>query len=92
MGLIAIVINVLGDPELGIKLIPPGVLAFGPKMAPALSTSNLFAVLMFALAGVLALLLRAEEARLGLAVMKPGVVRGRREHAGPHLHRPPVFR
>jgi low affinity Fe/Cu permease len=49
MGLIAIVINVLGDPELGIKLIPSGVFAFGPKIAPGLSTSNLFAVLMFAL-------------------------------------------
>ena len=49
MGLIAIVINVLGDPELGIKLIPAGLLAFGPKMAPGLSTSNMFAVLMFAL-------------------------------------------
>ena len=49
MGLIAIVINVLGDPELGIKLIPAGVFAFGPKIAPGLSTSNLFAVLMFAL-------------------------------------------
>ena len=49
MGLIAIVINVLGDPELGIKLIPPGVFAFGPKIAPGLSTSNVFAVAMFAL-------------------------------------------
>ena len=51
MGLIAIVINVLGDPELGIKLIPPGVLAFGPKIAPGLVTSNLFAVVMFVLLG-----------------------------------------
>ena len=49
LGLIAIVINVLGDPELGIRLIPPGVLAFGPKIAPALATSNMFAVVMFAL-------------------------------------------
>ena len=49
LGLIAIVINVLGDPELGIKVIPPGVLAFGPKVAPGLATSNLFAVAMFAL-------------------------------------------
>jgi putative OPT family oligopeptide transporter len=49
MGLIAIVINVLGDPELGIRLIPPGVLAFGPKIAPGLATSNLLAVVMFAL-------------------------------------------
>jgi putative OPT family oligopeptide transporter len=49
MGLIAIVINVLGDPELGIEVIPPGVLAFGPSLAPGLSTSNIFAMLMFAL-------------------------------------------
>jgi putative OPT family oligopeptide transporter len=49
MGLIAIIINVLGDPELGIRLIPPGVLAFGPKIAPGLATSNVFAVVMFAL-------------------------------------------
>jgi hypothetical protein len=49
LGLIAIIINVLGDPELGIELIPPGVLAFGPKLAPGLAASNLFAVLMFAL-------------------------------------------
>jgi len=49
MGLIAIVINVLGDPELGIRVIPPGVFAFGPKIAPGLATSNLLAVLMFAL-------------------------------------------
>ncbi len=49
MGLIAIIINVLGDPELGIKLIPPGMFALGPKIAPGLSTSNVFAVIMFAL-------------------------------------------
>ena len=49
LGLIAIIINVLGDPELGIRLIPQGVLAFGPRIAPALATSNLFGVLMFAL-------------------------------------------
>jgi hypothetical protein len=49
LGLIAIVINVLGDPELGIEVIPAGVLAFGPRIAPALATSNIFAVLMFAL-------------------------------------------
>ncbi len=49
LGLIAIIINVLGDPELGIRLIPPGVLAFGPRIAPGLATSNLVAVLMFAL-------------------------------------------
>ena len=49
MGLIAIIINVLGDPELGIKLIPPGMFAFGPRLAPALATSNVFAVIMFGL-------------------------------------------
>jgi putative OPT family oligopeptide transporter len=49
MGLIAIIINVLGDPELGIKVIPPGMFAFGPRIAPALANSNLFAVAMFAL-------------------------------------------
>ena len=41
-------INVLSDPELGIRLIPPGVLAFW-QIAPALATSNMFAVMMFAL-------------------------------------------
>ena len=49
LGLIAIILNVLGDPELGIQVIPPGVLAFGPRLAPGLANSNLFAVLMFAL-------------------------------------------
>jgi putative OPT family oligopeptide transporter len=49
LGLVAIIINVLGDPELGIQLIPAGVLAFGPRIAPGLATSNIFAVLMFAL-------------------------------------------
>ena len=49
MGLIAIVINVLGDPELGIKLIPQGLLAFGPRLAPGLASSNIFAVVMFGL-------------------------------------------
>ncbi len=49
LGLVAIIINVLGDPELGIKLIPPGVLAFGPRIAPGLAQSNIFAVLMFGL-------------------------------------------
>jgi putative OPT family oligopeptide transporter len=49
LGLIAIIINVLGDPELGIQVIPPGVLAFGPRLAPGLAASNVFAVLMFAL-------------------------------------------
>jgi putative OPT family oligopeptide transporter len=49
LGLIAIIINVLGDPELGIQLIPPGVMAFGPRIAPGLAASNIFAVLMFVL-------------------------------------------
>jgi len=49
MGLLAIVINVLGDRELGIRLIPQGVLAFGPRIAPGLAASNLVAVAMFAL-------------------------------------------
>ena len=49
LGLIAIIINVLGDPELGIELIPPGVLAFGPRIAPGIADSNIVAVLMFAL-------------------------------------------
>jgi putative OPT family oligopeptide transporter len=49
LGLIAIIINVLGDPELGIEVIPPGVLAFGPKLFPGFAASNLFAVVMFGL-------------------------------------------
>ena len=49
LGLLAIIINVLGDPELGIQLIPPGVLAFGPRIAPGLANSNLLAVVMFVL-------------------------------------------
>jgi putative OPT family oligopeptide transporter len=49
LGLVAIIINVLGDPELGIEVIPEGVLAFGPALMGGLATSNLFAVLMFAL-------------------------------------------
>jgi uncharacterized oligopeptide transporter (OPT) family protein len=49
LGLIAIIINVLGDPELGIQVIPPGVFSIGPRIAPGLADSNMFAVLMFAL-------------------------------------------
>ena len=49
LGLVAIIINVLGDPELGIQVIPPGVLAFGPKIAPGLAASNIFGVVMFGL-------------------------------------------
>ncbi len=49
VGLLGIVINVLGDPELGIQLIPAGVLAFGPKIFGGLAQSNFFAVIMFAL-------------------------------------------
>jgi uncharacterized oligopeptide transporter (OPT) family protein len=40
LGLLAIVINVLGDPELGINLLPPGVFAFGPKVLGGLSRSH----------------------------------------------------
>jgi uncharacterized oligopeptide transporter (OPT) family protein len=49
LGLLAIVFNVLGDPELGINLLPPGALAVGPRLLPALSQSGWFAVLMFVL-------------------------------------------
>jgi putative OPT family oligopeptide transporter len=49
LGLLAIVINVLGDPELGINLIPAGLLAFGPKLLRGLSQSDVLAVVMFAL-------------------------------------------
>jgi uncharacterized oligopeptide transporter (OPT) family protein len=49
IGLLGIVFNVLGDPELGIKLIPSGLLAFGPKIFGALAQSNIFAVIMFVL-------------------------------------------
>ncbi|HEX9653281.1 MAG TPA: oligopeptide transporter, OPT family [bacterium] len=49
IGLLGIVINVLGDPELGVKLLPAGVLAFGPKLLGGLAQSNLFAVVMFVL-------------------------------------------
>lgn len=48
-GLLAIVINVLGDPELGIELIPPGVLNFGPKLLGSVAESHWLAVMMFAL-------------------------------------------
>jgi putative OPT family oligopeptide transporter len=50
LGLLAIIINVLGDPELGIKLLPPGALAFGPRLlGEAITGSHLFAVAMFVL-------------------------------------------
>ncbi len=52
IGLLAIVINVLGDPELGIKLIPAGALNFGPKLlGQTLVQSHLLAVVMFSLLG-----------------------------------------
>ena len=35
--------------DMGIKLIPPGLFALGPKIAPGLATSNVFAVIMFGL-------------------------------------------
>jgi len=50
LGLLGIVINVLGDPLLMKNpLLPQGLFAFGPKIAPALSQSHWFAVVMFAL-------------------------------------------
>ncbi len=49
IGLLGIVFNVLGDPELGINLIPAGVLAFGPKLFGGLAQSHVFAVVMFVL-------------------------------------------
>jgi uncharacterized oligopeptide transporter (OPT) family protein len=50
VGLLAIVFNVLSDPELGIKLIPQGALNFGPKLlGQAAAQGNFLAVLMFAL-------------------------------------------
>jgi putative OPT family oligopeptide transporter len=51
LGLTAIVLNVLSDPELGIRLFPSGALAFGPKLLGSLAESHLFAVAMFALLG-----------------------------------------
>jgi len=51
IGLLAIVLNVLSDPELGINLFPAGVLAFGPKILGTLAESNILAVVMFALLG-----------------------------------------
>jgi putative OPT family oligopeptide transporter len=49
LGLLAIVFNVLGDPELGIRLIPAGVLAFGPRVLGELASSDLLAVSAFVL-------------------------------------------
>jgi len=52
LGLLGIVINVLSDPILmKTPLLPAGLLAFGPKLSPALATSHLFAVVMFVLLG-----------------------------------------
>ena len=51
IGLLAIVLNVLEDPELGIRLLQPGLLAFGPKILGGLAASHLFGVFMFALLG-----------------------------------------
>jgi uncharacterized oligopeptide transporter (OPT) family protein len=51
LGLLAIVINVLGDPELGINLLPAGVLAFGPRVLGGLAQSPVLAVVMFVLLG-----------------------------------------
>jgi hypothetical protein len=49
LGLLAIILNVVSDPELGINLFPAGTLAFGPKLLGSASQSNLLAVAMFAL-------------------------------------------
>jgi len=51
VGLLAIVLNVLGDPKLmEHPLIPPNTLNFGPKLlGSALANSNWLAVVMFAL-------------------------------------------
>jgi hypothetical protein len=48
-GLLGIVIALLEDPEFPYHIFPQGLFAFGPKIFGALSTSNIFAVLMFAL-------------------------------------------
>ena len=49
VGLLAIVLNVLSDPELGINLFKPDLLAFGPKILGPWAQSHLLAVAMFAL-------------------------------------------
>jgi len=51
VGLLGIVINVLGDPELGINLLPDGVFRYGPRLLPAFSQSDVFGVLMYGLLG-----------------------------------------
>ena len=51
LGLLAIVINVLGDPELGIRLLPEGVLRFGPGLLPSLSQNGVLGVVMYAALG-----------------------------------------
>ena len=50
LGLLGIIINVLSDPVL-LKnpLFSPGLFAFGPRLAPGLAQSHIFAVVMFAL-------------------------------------------
>jgi putative OPT family oligopeptide transporter len=49
IGLLAIVLNVLSDPELGINLFSGTALAFGPKILGSLAQSNILAVIMFGL-------------------------------------------
>ncbi len=49
IGLLAIVINVLGDPHLGIRLIPDGVLRVGPRLLGDLATGNFPGIAMFLL-------------------------------------------
>ncbi|MGH9860387.1 MAG: OPT/YSL family transporter, partial [Candidatus Acidiferrales bacterium] len=49
IGLLAIVINVLGDPHLGIRLIPDGVLRVGPRLLGDWATGNFLGIAMFLL-------------------------------------------
>jgi putative OPT family oligopeptide transporter len=46
-GLLGIIIALLEDPEFRYHILPQGLFAVGPKIFGPLSTSNLFAVLMF---------------------------------------------
>jgi uncharacterized oligopeptide transporter (OPT) family protein len=48
-GLLGIIIALLEDPEFRYHIFTPGLLAVGPKIFRELSTSNLFAVVMFLL-------------------------------------------
>ena len=46
-GLFGIVVTLLGDPEFRYHIFKPGMFDFGPRLAPVLSASTGFAVLMF---------------------------------------------